>query len=243
MRQKTLFRAGTAAVFAAGIGMCSVTAAVTLSGPTSEHGELEATARVLMVALPIAVGLFALHRPPFERFAMLLVASGVGWFLATLSNSDDAVVYSIGRVSGWCVEVLLIYLMLAFPSGRLEHGVDRALVRGAALLVVTLYLPTALLVEQFPLPVPWTSCNSGCPDNAFMLSGSEPAIVGDLIRPLRELLTLALFAAVALRLAQRVRRASPLGRRMLGPVLGVASFRFGAYCAALLGRAVAPDSD
>ena len=63
-----------------------------------------------------------------------------------------AVPYSIGRVAGWISEVAIVYLLLAFPSGRLPGRVDRALVIAAALLIGLLYVPTALLVDAFPAP-------------------------------------------------------------------------------------------
>ena len=235
-------RPDTAAILAVGLGLCAVTALVTLSGITSEHREVEAIARVLMVAAPIGVGLYARHRPPFERFGTLLVLAGCGWFLTTLSNSGDPLLYSVGRIAGWTVEVLLIYLILAFPSGRLEQPIDRLLVGAAAVIVVTLYLPSALVVEDYPLPVPWTTCDEGCPHNAFMVAGSEPAVVEDLIRPLRELLTLLVFGGVAIRMFQRIRHASTLTRHALTPVLGVAGVRFAAYFGVLLGRGAGPES-
>jgi len=222
--------------------MCAVTAAVTIAGSTSDHAELEAFARVLIVAAPIGVGLFALRRPPFERFGVLLVASGPVLFLATLANSENATLYSVGRVSGWAVEPFLVYLILAFPTGRLEGRVDRALFYAITFVALILFLPTALLVERFPVPAPWMTCDADCPGNAFMLTSSEPTLVEDVLRPLREFMLAAVAAAVAVRIAHRIRGAKPLTRRTLAPVLGVACFRIGAFGAALLGRRVAPES-
>jgi signal transduction histidine kinase len=224
------------------VAMCAVTGALTASGSPSEYAWLEAVARVLTVAAPIAVGLFALRRPPFVRFGALLLIAGFVWFLTTLANADNATLYSIGRVSYWVFEPLLMYLLLAFPTGRIERRLDRALVWIAVGLVLVLYLPTALLVERYPVPTPIASCDVGCPANAFMVSGSEPAVMEDLVRPLRELLTFALFAVVAVRLAQRLRAATRLTRRALAPVLAVACFRCAAFSAALVGRRVAPES-
>ena len=56
------------------------------------------------------------------------------------------------------------------------------------------------------------------------------------------MLTIAIFAAVAVRLALRIRGASTLTRRLLAPVLGVACFRGAAFAALILGRRVAPES-
>jgi signal transduction histidine kinase len=243
MRVAFASRAGSVAVCTAAIAMCAVTGVLTAAGSSSELAWLEALVRMLTVAAPIAVGLFALHRPPFERFGTLLLVAGFVWFLTTLANADDATLYSIGRVSQWVFEPLLISLLLAFPTGRLDSRVDRALVGIAVLLVLSVYLPTALLVERYPVPSAITSCNADCPGNAFMLSGSEPAVIEDVVRPLRELLTILLFAAVAVRLTWRIRGATRLGRRALAPVLAVACFRCAAFSGLLLGRRVAPDSD
>ena len=57
---------------------------------------------MLMVGVPIAVGVFALHRPPFERFGALLIIAGLGWFLTTLANSDDPCSTASGASRAGC---------------------------------------------------------------------------------------------------------------------------------------------
>jgi signal transduction histidine kinase len=229
--------AATAAVLALG----AVTAVVTAAGSVAEYPWLDAGARALMVGVPIAVGLYARGRPASRRFGDLLVVAGFGWFLASFSSSGNDVLYSLGRVAGWCVEVALVYLVLAFPSGTLGR-VDRALVGAIGLVVALLYLPTALLVEQYPTPSPLTSCTTECPANAFMLVDAEPAFVEDLLRPVRELLTVLIFAAATLRLGWRIERASHVMRRSLTPVLAVAIFRLGALATGIGVRKFVPDS-
>jgi signal transduction histidine kinase len=225
-------------------GCLSVLAAViTIAGSTSRYDWLEAAARALSVGAPMAVGLYARQRPPFERFGMLLIVAGPAWFVTTLADSRDPLLYSTGRVAGWIVEAWFVYLVLAFPLGEVRGRLDRGLVYFAALLVLVLYLPTALLVESYAVPAPWTTCHSGCPENAFMVVGSEPAWIEDVVRPVREILTAALFGAVAVRLGQRLGGSSRLMRRVLAPVLVVAAIRLVAYVGALLGRRVWPESD
>jgi signal transduction histidine kinase len=242
MRTSLASRAGSAAIYAAAVAMCAITGALTASGSSSDQVWLEAVARSLTVAATIGAGLLALHRPPFERFGTLLVIAGSVWFLTTLANAGDATLYSIGRIAQWAFEPLLIYCMLAFPTGRLESRLDRALVGATALAVLLLFLPTALLVEQYAVPAPVASCVAGCPANAFMVSGSEPAFVEDVVRPLRELVVTALLVAVAVRLALRIRTATHLVRRAVSPVLAVACFRCAAFAAAFVGRRFWPDS-
>jgi signal transduction histidine kinase len=232
---------GTVGIAAAGLAACGVAAALTASGPDSQD-VAQATARALIVGTPIAVGLYARRHAATARFGSILIVAGFGMFMATLSESHDAWLYSVGRVSGWLVEIVLLYLILAFPTGRLSSRVDRVLTGAIVLVVLCLYLPTAFLVDTYPLPNPWVDCSDGCPGNAFMLVDSQPAFVDDVVRPLREILTVALFAAGTARVAWRMRGASSLTQRALGPVLAVALFRLGAFAVTLTGRRVAPDS-
>jgi signal transduction histidine kinase len=230
------------AVTAMAAGLCIVAGAVAVSGSDSSYAWLEGLARALMVGAPIAVGLYALGRPPFARFGALLIVVGVGWFVAALSGSPNELVYSVGRVGGWLVEVAIVLAVLAFPSGRLPERADRRLVAAMAVLVLVLYLPTALLVETYPVPTPWTSCTADCPDNAFQVVASEPAFVEDVVRPVRELLVVAIFVGVAVRLGIRLRGASSVMRRTLEPVLFVAIFRIAVYAPGIVARRLAPDS-
>ena len=195
-----------------------------------------------MVAVPIAVGLYAWHRRPTDPIGGLLVALGFGWFLTTLAESDDELLYSIGRVAGWVVEIGLVWLILAFPSGRLIARVDRVLLWSAAAIVVALYLPTALIADGFPVPSPYSSCDGGCPENVFFVLDSEPAFVDAAVVPLREALISLVFLAATARLVQRMRGATPLMRLTLAPVLAVASVRLFAFAAGFIVRRVSPAS-
>jgi signal transduction histidine kinase len=210
---------------AAGLALCGISAAVALSGPSATNQGFVAAGRALMVGVPFAVGLYAWHRRPEERFGRLLVALGFGWFLTTLAESGNEVVYSVGRIAGWFVEVGLIYLVLAFPSGRLNHRVDRALVMAGVVLVATLYLPTVLIADGYQVPSPYTGCQADCPGNAFFVLGSEPAFLDSVLRPLREVMTVLLFGAVTARLVLRFRGSTRPMQRVLEPVLTVAAAR------------------
>jgi len=214
------------AAAALGLAMTLVTVEVTLAGVDSGNAGLAAAGRATMVAVPVAVGCYAWQRTSHRLFGVLLIVAGFGWFLSTLSESDNALLYSTGRVASWLVELELMYLALSFPTGRLTERADRRIIGGVALLVAVLYLPTALLVQDYPLPAPYTSCESGCPENAFVVLESEPEFIGSVIRPLRDALTAFFFLAVTVRLAQRVAGSTRLMRRTLSPVLVVAVLRF-----------------
>ena len=112
---------------AAGLAATIVAAAITSGNVEGEGAALAGLARASMVAVPIGVGLYAWHSRPDDRFGRLLVVAGFGWFLTTFAESSDELLYSIGRVAGWVVEAGLVWLILAFPSGRLNERVDRLL--------------------------------------------------------------------------------------------------------------------
>ena len=229
-------------IAAGAVVVCAIAAAVTASGGSSHDAWLEAVVRATVVGAPIAVGLYARRRLPFRRFGTLLVASGFIIFVATLAEASSPEVHAIGRIFGWAVEPLLLYLILAFPTGRLHSRFDHRLITFVALLALTLFLPTALFIERYPEPSAWTACHGGCPDNPFMVTESEPSLIEDVVRPVRELLLILVLIAVTARVAQRIRGASHLLRRTLSPVLFAAIVRLVSFIGLLGLRRAAPDS-
>jgi signal transduction histidine kinase len=223
----------------AGAALTAGAIAVVVAGAPPDQRALAATAQALGVGLPIAVGLLEWTRRRDDRFARLLIAAGAGWSLTALASTRGALPYSAGRLAGWLVELAVIYLLLAFPSGRLSGRADRALVLAGALVFALLYLPTALLAQAYPTPAPWATCGVHCPPNAFALSDAEPALLG-LVAPLRQILTLLVLAGVVAVLTRRMRHAGPLRRRALAPVLGVAVVHAAAITAYFPARASHP---
>src|SRR5207244_281328 len=185
---------------------------------------------LLGIALPVALGAARLARRRDDRFAWLLVGAGLLWSLVTLAESSNGTLYSIGRVDVWLIEPILVYLMLAFPSGRLATRLDRGLATAAAAVAAILYLPTVLIVQDYPTPVPWASCGTHCPGNALSVVHTTPAFVGDFVRPLRETLIVLLFAGVAVALTRRARRSGRMMRGALAPVALVAFVRTAVIC-------------
>jgi signal transduction histidine kinase len=215
---------GLIALGTAGVLLSAAVVTITLLGDMPHRGAL-AQRSGLIVLTPIAVGLYAWRDGTHARFGRLLVLAGFAWFLAGLAGSTDSILYSIGRVAGWPIEAGLLYLMLAFPSGRLTNRTDRLLAAAIAGVVVVLFVPSALFTETYPAPSQFSTCHSTCPANAFMLLGSEPAFMDDVVVPLRETLAAVLLLAVVLRLTSRMGQASRLMRKTLTPVLVVAIIR------------------
>ena len=103
---------------------------------------------------PIAVGLYSIRFVHDRRFGLLLIGAGLAWSLTALGASPDSLPYSIGRVSAWLIFPLLVYLMLAFPEGRLAAGWPRVLFGSITGLIVALYVGSALFVDAYPTAHP-----------------------------------------------------------------------------------------
>jgi signal transduction histidine kinase len=231
----------TAIAVAITVGVTAADAYAT-TGASTETAVLEAIARGVIVAIPLAVGLYAWRRPAHERFGRLLLGFGGLWFLASLSTSSSPLLYSIGRISGWISQLGLVYIVLAFPKGRVTARFDRALVFGMV-GIVALYVVSVPLVERYPAPTPWANCYRDCPNNAFMALNHQPGFVAGVLAPLRESLTGIMFLIVAGRLVVRIRDATPLMRRTLTPVLAAMVVQLVVFTAGLTSRRVAADSE
>jgi signal transduction histidine kinase len=220
-----------AALAVAAACLCGIVVAVTLARAPPDERVIAAVVFGLLVGAPMLVGLVAWDVHPDDRFARLLIAAGAVFSLTALSQSGDSVLYSVGRVAVWAVVPILLYLMLAFPSGRLAARRDRRLMIGIAALVATLYLPSALIVDHYPEPSPFARCDVDCPDNAFALLPVDQALAEDVMRPLREVLAVLAVLAVAAVLVDRTRRSGPMLRRATAPVLVVAVVQVAAFAA------------
>jgi signal transduction histidine kinase len=223
----------------AGVALVATGATIAVSG-ADQNPALVALARALMVGAPIGIGLYAWHRRRSERFGLLLVLAGGAWFVTTLAESDDELLYTLGRLAGWLVGVLLVYLILSFPTGRLPTGTDGLLVAAMGAVVATMYLPGLVLAEGFEVPSPYTSCLRDCPANAFFVLEREPAFVASVMRPAGVFFVLVVMVAVVGRVWHRARHATSLTRRMHLPVLVVSTASAGLLGVALVARQIDP---
>ena len=224
------------------IAVAASFAVAPIAGTSFGAVQLESAGRVVVAVVPVAVGLYAWRGVPFGRLGTLLILSGAAWLAVTFAVADRALVYSIGRVAAWLGWTAIVYLILAFPDGRLVGRVDRALAATLVLVMAVLWLPTALLVDRYPTPGDWVTCSANCPHNAFMIVSHQPGVVASVVVPLRELLVVLLFLAVVARLVQRIASASRIRRRTLTPVLAVAATGIALTAFGLTVRRFAPGS-
>jgi signal transduction histidine kinase len=196
----------------------------------------------LTIGLPIAAGLYATCFARSRRFGVLMIGTGFVWALTTLAETGDSLPYSIGRVAAWLIFPILVYLMLAYPEGRIAPGIDRTVYVTVAALIAVLYVGSALFVDAYPEHTPWASCTTDCPPNAFLVLDSQPAFIADVVEPVREWLGIVLLIAVAWSLIRRWRTAAPLRRRTLAPLMVMTIPFSGLLAAFLIFRRIEPDA-
>jgi signal transduction histidine kinase len=158
----------------------------------------------------VVAGFLAGARRPKNRTGLLMTLVGLTWFLIDLEYLPSPVAYTIGNLLGIIPYGFLAQLVLAFPSGRLEHRVDRVLVTA----VYAWMLLGNLLTETLFAPEPGPSIS---PHILLVLhrSAAQNHIANDLqfsVNILLGVLALAL-------LVWHWHLASHLGRRALAPAI------------------------
>jgi hypothetical protein len=152
-------------------------------------------------------GLVQWRRRPASRIGPLMVLVGFAWFASLLDNSSVSLVHT----GGLFLSVLFIaafgHVLLAFPSGRLEGRLPRAIV--AAAYVDTTAVIAASVVFREP--------ECGCVQNFALI---EPnAALSDAFRDVARGIGVLVILVGLVALARRWRRATPPWRRSVAPVL------------------------
>ncbi len=206
----------SAAILALGGALAAIGAAVTATSP-SVHESLLVGVVAISVFAPFAVAAELRARYPDRVLGVLLLAIGVTYFVRSLAAADSVLVYAPARALGQLSEVLLVWLMLAFPSGRLPRPWSRAIVVGGALSIVLLWWPIVVLSRSIPAGGLFVPCGGTCPRNGLLLSNSPGA--SDTLDAIFRLFAGFIVLATAAVLATRLRRASRVMRRVITPVL------------------------
>ena len=180
---------------------------------TSEHED--SPWATFALALPVglafvAAGLIAWSRRPENRTGILMAAVGFTWFIGALSESNSSLVFSLGVAFGSVVYGFFVWLVLGFPSGKLEARFDRVLV------AVTFFLATLGWISFMLVDDLRDELGEQIPENAFLVGRHET------IARVHQLgiagVIFALTTAVVVVLAIRWLRATKPLRRTLTPV-------------------------
>ncbi len=176
--------------------------------------------RSLLVASYVGVGLYTWWRRPGSRLGPLLVGNGFLYAMTSFNASGSSGAYTLGMVM-WAVYVVYTgYLLLSYPRGRLESGLERAFIGAYALSTGVLTALNLALSPTFPAAGSFNDCGTRCPANA--LAGGDDAIGTAVHSATNIVFTIALIG-LAMLLFDKTRRSGPGLRRAITPVAAVFS--------------------
>ena len=196
--------------------VCIGSVAMATAGASSDAAFGRGLLQLLIVGGPIAVGLYALRAPVNRSFGIALLGIGFAWSLTALTEAPFSVPHTIGRLATWLTFPCVVYLLLAFPHGRIQKGLDRTVFVGVVGVMVVLFYGTAPFVQAFPPKTLWSTCTTDCPANALFVLDQQPAFLTEVIF-VREWLVELLWLGLFYSMFRRWRAASPLQRRAVGP--------------------------
>ena len=115
----------------------------------------------------IGSGLAAGRVRPGNRLGKVMVLTGFAWFASFLTDSHQSLLFSIGTAVQSVYLVGLVYLVLAFPSGRLQTGLERLLIRSGVALVTVVSVASLLFSDSHAV-----LCQA-CPGNALEVARDD----------------------------------------------------------------------
>ena len=158
----------------------------------------------------IGVGLFAWGRRPDNGVGMLMAATGFAWLVAAAGFSDLALVFTLSQVVGTVFFAVVLHLLLAFPSGRLQSLAERRIVAAAYLLTTVCNLPLWLFADPKDL-----DCDD-CPRNLILIDSKESLVTT--ASAVLNVVGAVVVLSVLFVMVRRWRRATAAQRRFLVPV-------------------------
>ena len=161
------------------------------------------------------LGLFAWWRRPDNPLGPLMAAFGLVVLLSGLSIADAPGLFLLAAPADALALALFVHLLLAFPAGRLEDGVSRAIVIGGY-AAATLPVVVAMLAGD---PAGDPGCGD-CPPNPIAVISEDGLATAALA--VKSVAGLALAVAAIVVVVRRARGASAFRRRAFAP-LGLAS--------------------
>ena len=175
------------------------------------------------------VALLWLRLRPSSRVGVLLLGITALTGLAALQGSSSPFFHSLGVVADPILTIVWIYLLITFPTIRL----DRASATVLAILVATVviaFVPWFFFSKHVSGATPLARCTAACPENPFMIADRPGAAAhfSDIVSFGR-----TFFAVLCLLLLGiRLYLASAPRRRVLFPLYAIAAtwaVAFGAY--------------
>ena len=198
------------AIAAAGVVAGAGAAWLAAHQPPDRPTEPDAVLTLVVGASLIGCGLASWQSRPENRLGPVMVITGFLWFAGQLSEASAPWLYTFGSAIQYVWAVGLVYLLLSFPSGRLQGRLDRSLM-WATVGLFCMQLLAMLYGNKAGIRCP------GCPDNLLQVVHDNHKAQAWL--NLERLVGGVVIATVVTVLVTRWARSSPAQRRAVAPVL------------------------
>ena len=183
----------------------------------------------------MGTGLFAWYRRPANRIGVLMTAVGFTWLLSGLVFSDVPELFIFGSMIGSLPIVILVHMVLSFPSGRLEGRLAKWIV-GIGYFITVVFLPIAhLFLDTASLDV----CDFNCPSNPILIENDLS--LAETLFDIASVIGVVALSATLWLAVTRWRHADSETRRLLGPTLWAALATLFAFGTLLASGLTGPD--
>ena len=151
----------------------------------------------------LAAGLAAWWRRPSNHIGAIIVLSGGVWLAAALVNTDVTALVAVGLILATGPLAVAVWLLHAFPSGRLRSNVSVATVVAAFVVTLGLQTPQYLFAPR---------------SSGDVLSIADRPDLVTLGLYLQRVAGIAVMLVTAVVLFVRLRQSAPQQRRVLAPL-------------------------
>ena len=151
----------------------------------------------------LAAGLAAWWRRPSNHIGAIIVLSGGVWLAAALVNTDVTALVAVGLILATGPLAVAVWLLHAFPSGRLRSNVSVATVVAAFVVTLGLQTPQYLFAPR---------------SSGDVLSIADRPDLVTLGLHLQRVAGIAVMLVTAVVLFTRLRQSAPQQRRVLAPL-------------------------
>src|SRR4051794_18683335 len=218
-----------------GAGLAAGAGVAVAHSPYFQHPAVHGALYGTLIAAMTTVACIALHRG-IERRVWLVLLTLALYSATALDTLAPPGLDVLGQVAWAAVLVVVVYILLSFPEGRLPDQVARGVVAMTALTAVLVWGALLATAERLPEFMPASRCDAGCPRNPVRIVGGD-ATVSDALAVASWSLTAGALIAVAVALTFRMRTAPSISRRTTSPILVAVLAVAGTFAAAAVARA------
>jgi signal transduction histidine kinase len=200
------------ALFALGVVFAGFVVALVITSNHEDQKVVTAIVGPIIGLAFIGTGVFAWWRRPLNRFGLLMTGVGFAWFISALAESNNSTVFTLSSYIAPLYLVIVIQMVLSFPTGRLETLGQRAVVIAGYLDVFAVRLPFFLLGGD-----PAEGLHDPRLHNVLSLSSHSD--LADIFDYTSTFIAVVCLVATLVLLLRKRRSATPPQRRALAPML------------------------